>query len=101
MAYKSKITWSVRIEPELKERLIVIAKAEDRSLNNIIERFLSYMAEYYEKSPIHPIDDLLTCYHEAQWSDAFGPEYDKKLEEALRHDRKAQQQKLSKARKSD
>lgn len=62
MPYKNKITWSVRVEPELKKKLQDIAKLENRSLNNLMEYFLGYMVDYYKKAPIRPIDDLLHAY---------------------------------------
>lgn len=62
MAYKSKIPWTIRIEPELKKRLETIAPKLNRSLNNLIEYFLEYMADYADKAPIRPIDDLLNTF---------------------------------------
>ena len=101
MASPDKVTWAVRMKPKLKDSLSLIAKAEKRSLNNLIEYFLEYMVDFYEKAPLYGIDDLLTCYHEAAWSDALGPTYDKLLKEALADDRKTQQQKLKAARTLD
>lgn len=99
MSCPGKVTWAVRMEPDLKDKLQTIAKAENRSLNNLIETFLSYMCDFYEKAPLYPIDDLLSAYHEATWSDAFGPEYDRDLKRMLADDRKSQQRKLKDARK--
>jgi len=101
MAYKSKVSWTIRIEPNLKKRLTLIAKAEKRSLNNLIEYLLEYMVDYYEKAPIYRIDDLLSCYHECFYSTAFSPAEEKGIQQMLAHDREDQQQKLKAVRRSD
>ncbi len=62
MPYKRKVSWSVRFEPELRDKLSYIAEKENRSLNSLMEFFLGYMADYYEKGPIRPIDDLLSAF---------------------------------------
>jgi len=62
MPYKRKVSWSVRFEPELRDKLTAIAARENRSLNSLMEFFLGYMADYYEKGPIRPIDDLLAAF---------------------------------------
>ena len=47
METPNKLTWSIRIEADLKEKLVEISKVEKRSLNNLIEIALAKFAETY------------------------------------------------------
>ena len=52
MAYKTKVSWLQSAEPEIKERLKVIAKEHKRSLNSMVEVILEeWLKQYDEKNP--------------------------------------------------
>lgn len=90
------------MDPKLKSKLQLIAKAERRSLNNLIEFFLEYMVDFYEKAPTYSIDQLLVSYHESPyWDGSLDRPRQQALKEKLEADRKNQERKLKEARKSD
>jgi hypothetical protein len=101
MPSPTKVAWLLRADARLKERLELIAKAEKRSLNNLIEYFLEYMADFYEKAPLYSVDLLLNSYHESPyWTRQYDRETQKDIHDKLELDRKNQERKLKEARKS-